>query len=83
MAITSHSHYPTAGAIISENVELYVNNTSRGRIHLLMHPVLETDDVDRILIEYQQQAASGDLKFRRWPLRSVRSILVFVHHCTN
>jgi hypothetical protein len=28
---------------------------------------LEADD---IFVEYQQQATAGELKFRRWPLRS-------------
>jgi hypothetical protein len=34
---------------------------------------LEADD---IFIEYQQEATSGELKFRRWPLRSVRILHV-------
>jgi hypothetical protein len=33
-------------------------------------------DADNIFIEYQQQATAGELKFRRWPLRSVRILHV-------
>ena len=45
----------------------------RGKIHHIQPGTplgrLQADD---IFIEYQQQATSGELKFRRWPLRSVR-----------
>ena len=45
----------------------------RGMIHHIQPGTplgrLEADD---IFIEYQQQATAGELKFRRWPLRSVR-----------
>ena len=33
-------------------------------------------EADKIFIEYQQQATAGELKFRRWPLRSVRILHV-------
>ena len=52
---------------------LIVVKFNRGTIHHIQPGTplgrLEADD---IFIEYQQQATAGELKFRRWPLRSVR-----------
>ena len=52
---------------------LIVVEYTRGKIHHIQPGTplgrLEADD---IFIEYQQQATAGELKFRRWPLRSVR-----------
>jgi hypothetical protein len=49
----------------------------RGEIHHIQPGTpLGRIEADDIFIEYQQQATTGELKFRRWPLRSVRILHV-------
>ncbi|KAI0085179.1 hypothetical protein BDY19DRAFT_897156 [Irpex rosettiformis] len=52
----------------------------RGRIHLLLTNPLSTQDADKILTEYQEQSISGQLKFRRWPLRAVRRGILLTNY---
>jgi hypothetical protein len=52
---------------------LIVVEYTRGKIHHIQPGTpLGRLEADAIFIEYQQQATAGELKFRRWPLRSVR-----------
>ena len=47
----------------------------RGKIHHIQPGTpLGRVEADDIFIEYQEQATAGELKFRRWPLRSVRNL---------
>lgn len=43
----------------------------RGKIHALLSRPTMNGQANEILKQYQDQAATGSLKFRRWPLRSV------------
>lgn len=48
----------------------------RGRLHHIMGgSPFSKAEADAIFKEYQEQAFSGELPFRRWPLRSVRDSL--------
>ena len=50
---------------------------TRGKIHHIQPGTpLGRLEADGIFIEYQQQATAGELKFRRWPMRSVRILHV-------
>ena len=49
----------------------------RGSVHLIPgHPTINAE-ANRLFQEYQRQAASGEIQFRRWPLRAV-SLLAFI-----
>lgn len=73
----SPSFYRMEGERQSSQFQVFRNLTlveyTRGKIHHIQsgNPLgrLEADD---IFIEYQEQAMNGTLKFRRWPLRTVR-----------
>ena len=41
---------------------------------ILTNP-LSNQEADTIFREYQEQSESGQLKFRRWPLRAVCGVL--------
>lgn len=43
----------------------------RGKIHLILGTPLSNGDADDIFQLYQQQASTGELKLRRYPLRNV------------
>ncbi|KAH0827875.1 hypothetical protein J3R83DRAFT_3502 [Lanmaoa asiatica] len=43
----------------------------RGKIHLILGTPLSNGDADNIFQLYQQQASTGELKLRRYPLRNV------------
>lgn len=54
----------------------------RGSVHLIPgHPTINAE-ANLLFQEYQGQAASGEIQFRRWPLRAV-SLLVFVLPVTS
>ena len=44
---------------------------------ILTNP-LSNQEADTIFREYQEQSDSGQLKFRRWPLRAVCGVLSYV-----
>ncbi|GJE97772.1 hypothetical protein PsYK624_139930 [Phanerochaete sordida] len=48
----------------------FVLPNGRGYIHALFATPFMNEEADATLREYQEQAVSGQLKFRRWPLRS-------------
>ncbi|CAL1707262.1 unnamed protein product [Somion occarium] len=48
----------------------FVLPNARGYIHVIFSAPLANDKADRILEDYQREAANGSLKFRRWPLRA-------------
>jgi len=50
----------------------------RGRIHLIRGNPRTNLEADAIFQLYQIQAASGELPFRRFPLRAVRPMLLIV-----
>ncbi|PCH43386.1 hypothetical protein WOLCODRAFT_164397 [Wolfiporia cocos MD-104 SS10] len=50
--------------------QTYILPHSWGRIHLIAGVPLTNGEANSIFKEYQEAAASGDLPFRRWPLRS-------------
>ncbi|KAM5540197.1 hypothetical protein V8D89_006016 [Ganoderma adspersum] len=52
---------------------VYVLPQNRGRIYLIIGSPRINRLANEIFQEYQDQAVSGELQFRRWPLRS--------HHC--
>jgi hypothetical protein len=62
----------------------------RGRVHLIPgHPSINGRAND-LFRQYQKQAATGEIQFRRWPLRTVSlslliiTMLVFlIVHSTN
>ena len=61
--------------LISVNLILYC----RGKIHHIQPGNPNgRQEADRIFLEYQEQAASGKLPFRRWPLRAVSRLNAFV-----
>ena len=49
----------------------------RGRIHMILTNPLSNQEADTIFREYQEQSDSGQLKFRRWPLRAVCDVLSY------
>lgn len=46
-------------------------------MHLIAGRPAINAEANRLFQEYQVQAASGEIQFRRWPLRAV-SLLAFV-----
>ncbi|EPT04533.1 hypothetical protein FOMPIDRAFT_1156757 [Fomitopsis schrenkii] len=48
----------------------YVLPDGRGYIHLICSPATSRNPVNKAFMDYQIQAAKGDLLFRRWPLRA-------------
>lgn len=67
--MSSHWH-PIAG-------RSHVYGVIRGSVHLIPgHPTIN-GEANFLFQEYQGQAASGEIQFRRWPLRAV-SLLVFI-----
>lgn len=50
----------------------------RGYIHLICSPATSRNPVNKAFMDYQIQAAKGDLLFRRWPLRAVSVCTVHV-----
>lgn len=46
----------------------------RGYIHLIFSAPTGNARADQILEDYQREAAEGNLKFRRWPMRAVRTL---------
>ncbi|KAJ7172893.1 hypothetical protein C8R43DRAFT_874003 [Mycena crocata] len=50
-------------------------NRGKGFIHLIKMPRTANIEVDNIFVAYQEQAAEGILRFRRWPLRMRGSLL--------
>ena len=46
----------------------------RGRIYLILGGPTINQLANEIFQDYQNQAVSGELQFRRWPLRSVRAV---------
>ncbi|KZT10706.1 uncharacterized protein LAESUDRAFT_721073 [Laetiporus sulphureus 93-53] len=78
-----HTHWvaPDSGIVVAQNrffktgnsfsmVHTYLLPHSRGRIYLIVGKIPINADADEIFREYQEQAASGKLLFRRWPLRA-------------
>ncbi|KAK7676867.1 hypothetical protein QCA50_020203 [Cerrena zonata] len=61
---TGHSHYVT-----------FILPKARGYIHLIFSAPAGNAKADKILEDYQREAAEGNLKFRRWPMRA--------HKCKN
>ncbi|KAI0730325.1 hypothetical protein C8Q72DRAFT_776282 [Fomitopsis betulina] len=49
----------------------YLLPNGRGWIHLICSPVTSRIPVNKAFVDYQIQAAKGELLFRRWPLRAV------------
>ncbi|KAL7281445.1 hypothetical protein ACG7TL_004758 [Trametes sanguinea] len=49
---------------------VYILPENRGRIYLITGNPLINRIADEIFAEYQEQARSGELRFRRWPLKS-------------
>jgi hypothetical protein len=49
----------------------------RGKIHHIRGRPSGNKEADRILQMYQDQASSGELEFRRWPLKSVITLYSF------
>ncbi|KAI9067410.1 hypothetical protein FKP32DRAFT_1563809 [Trametes sanguinea] len=49
---------------------VYILPENRGRIYLITGNPIINRVADEIFAEYQEQAHSGELRFRRWPLRS-------------
>ncbi|OSD07106.1 hypothetical protein PYCCODRAFT_796026 [Trametes coccinea BRFM310] len=49
---------------------VYILPEYRGRIYLITGNPLINRIADEIFAEYQEQARSGELRFRRWPLKS-------------
>ncbi|KAI0665933.1 hypothetical protein C8Q78DRAFT_985535 [Trametes maxima] len=49
---------------------VYILPENRGRIYLIMGNATINGAAHEIFAEYQAQARSGELRFRRWPLRS-------------
>ncbi|KAG6375365.1 2OG-Fe(II) oxygenase superfamily-domain-containing protein [Boletus reticuloceps] len=52
----------------------------RGQIHLILGTPLSNRDADEIFQLYQQQAATGELKLRRYPLRNVARGLLLTNY---
>ncbi|KAI0266741.1 hypothetical protein BC834DRAFT_823305 [Gloeopeniophorella convolvens] len=52
-------------------VQTFVLPENRGRVHLIAgHPTINRT-ANELFVDYQNQAARGEIQFRRWPLRSV------------
>jgi hypothetical protein len=67
--ISSH-WYPIAG-------RSHILVSIRGSVHLIPgHPTINAE-ANLLFQEYQGQATSGEIQFRRWPLRAV-SLLAFI-----
>ncbi|KAI0335001.1 hypothetical protein GY45DRAFT_1420691 [Cubamyces sp. BRFM 1775] len=49
---------------------IYILPENRGRIYLILGSPIINRVADEVFGEYQEQAGSGQLRFRRWPLRS-------------
>ncbi|KAI0645931.1 hypothetical protein C8Q79DRAFT_910605 [Trametes meyenii] len=49
---------------------VYILPENRGRIYLILGNPLINKAADEIFAQYQAQARSGELRFRRWPLRT-------------
>lgn len=50
----------------------------RGSVHLIPgHPSINARAND-LFCEYQKQAATGEIQFRRWPLRTVSLSLLII-----
>ncbi|KAG8213942.1 hypothetical protein J3R82DRAFT_10688 [Butyriboletus roseoflavus] len=52
----------------------------RGKIHLILGTPLSNGDADNIFQLYQQQASTGELKLRRYPLRNVARGLLLTNY---
>ncbi|KAF5321419.1 hypothetical protein D9619_001446 [Psilocybe cf. subviscida] len=71
--ICSHSFYLMEGQSSRQTIynELTYQNAFRGRIHHIQARTRTSKlEADRIFAEYQAEAASGRMKFRRWPMRA-------------
>jgi len=50
----------------------------RGFIHHIRSVnALGMSEADDVFLQYQQQASTGQLKFRRWPMRAVSDIYIY------
>jgi hypothetical protein len=54
-----------------------VEPVTRGRIHLIRGHTRLNQEADAIFQDYQLQAASGELPFKRFPLRAVRFLIAY------
>ncbi|PIL35901.1 hypothetical protein GSI_01561 [Ganoderma sinense ZZ0214-1] len=54
----------------SGHYHIYLLPQNRGRIYLILGSPRINGLANQIFQEYQEQAVSGELQFRRWPLRS-------------
>ncbi|KAF9464938.1 hypothetical protein BDZ94DRAFT_1189835 [Collybia nuda] len=50
--------------------QTFVLPDGKGQIHHIQSGTWNSEEVDEIFRDYQEQAAAGKLLFRRWPLRS-------------
>ena len=55
----------------------------RGKIHLIQGHPLINEEANQIFQEYQEQASSGQLKFRRFPMKSVSTSSMQDIHIVN
>ncbi|KAI1795659.1 hypothetical protein LXA43DRAFT_731491 [Ganoderma leucocontextum] len=67
--LASHLMYYRVGNTTG-NYHVYVLPENRGRIYLILGNPWMNQVANEIFQEYQEQAVSGELQFRRWPLRS-------------
>ncbi|EIW63566.1 uncharacterized protein TRAVEDRAFT_161894 [Trametes versicolor FP-101664 SS1] len=75
-----HKVSPDSGIIVStltpyragnakSHYHTYILPENRGRIYLILANHSTNETANEIFREYQEQAHSGELRFRRWPLR--------------
>ena len=57
-------------------VTSYILPYGRGQIHRIRRPPRLNRAADKIFRAYQEQAATGQLDFRRFPLRAVSAFLL-------
>ena len=64
---------PEDRSVASQEDQGFLSNDSfiRGKIHLIQGHPLINEEANQIFREYQEQASSGQLKFRRFPMKSV------------
>jgi len=68
----SRHWYPIAG-------HSHILVSIRGSVHLIPgHPTINAE-ANRLFQEYQRQATSSEIQFRRWPLRAVSLACVYPH----